>query len=82
MAHSIYSTLTASITELKRNPIGTVAEGEGFPVAILNRNEPAFYCIPAATYEAILDRLEDAELNDIADQRKHQGEIKVATDEL
>lgn len=82
MAHSIYSTVTASITELKRNPIGTVAEGEGFPVAILNRNEPAFYCIPAATFEAILDRLEDTELNDIADQRKHQAEIKVTVDEL
>jgi len=82
MAHSIFSTVTASITELKRNPMGTVAEGEGFAVAILNRNEPAFYCIPAATYEAILDRLEDAELNNIADQRKDQTEIKVTVDEL
>ncbi|VWB47914.1 type II toxin-antitoxin system Phd/YefM family antitoxin [Burkholderia metallica] len=27
--------------------MGTVAAGEGFPVAILNHNEPAFYCIPA-----------------------------------
>lgn len=82
MARSIFSTVTASITELKRNPMGTVAAGEGFAVAILNRNEPAFYCLPAATYESILERLEDAELNNIADQRKNQVEIKVTVDEL
>lgn len=57
------ATTTASISELKRNPMGTVAAGEGFPVVILNRNEPAFYCIPAQTFEGLLDRLEDAELN-------------------
>lgn len=82
MARSIFSTVTASITELKRNPMGTVAAGEGFAVAILNRNEPAFYCIPAATYESILDRLEDVELNNIADQRMNQSEIKVTLDDI
>jgi len=82
MAHLIFSTTTASISELKRNPMGTVAAGEGFPVAILNRNTPAFYCIPADTYEALLDRLEDAELNAIADARASQDEIRVTLDEL
>lgn len=82
MAHSIFSTTTASISELKRNPMGTVAAGEGFPVAILNRNEPAFYCIPAKTFEAMLDRLEDAELNAIADARAAQEEVVVTLDEL
>ena len=48
MAHQILSETAASISELKRDPMGTVAAGEGFPVAILNRNEPAFYCVPAA----------------------------------
>ena len=49
--------------------MGTVAAGEGFPVAILNRNEPAFYCVPAHAYEALMDRLEDLELNALADAR-------------
>jgi len=31
-------------------------------VAILNRNEPAFYCVPAKAYEAMLERIEDLEL--------------------
>lgn len=82
MTHIILSQTTASISELKRNPMGTVAAGEGFPVAILNRNEPAFYCIPAKTYEALLDRIEDLELNRIADDRSDQAEIEVTLDEL
>jgi len=82
MAHQILATTTASVSELKRNPMGTVAAGEGFPVAILNRNEPAFYCVPAKAYEAMLDRLEDLELNAIADAREGQAVHKVTLDDL
>lgn len=82
MATQILTQTAASISELKRNPMGTVAAGEGFPVAILNRNEPAFYCVPAKAYAALLERLEDAELNAIADSRKGQRVVKVKLDEL
>jgi len=82
MAHQILATTTASVSELKRNPMGTVAAGEGFPVAILNRNEPVFYCVPAEAYEEMLDRLEDLELNTIADAREGQPVRKVTLDEL
>jgi antitoxin StbD len=82
MASHIYAATTASVSELKRNPMGTVASGEGFPVAILNHNEPAFYCVPAKAYEAMLERLEDLELNGIADARAGQAIIKVRLDEL
>lgn len=82
MAHRILAATTASISELKRNPKGTVAAGEGFPVAILNRNEPAFYCVPAKAYEVMLERLEDLELNAIADARQGQTVRKVSLDDL
>lgn len=82
MAHQILSDTAASISELKRNPMGTVAAGDGFPVAILNRNEPAFYCIPAKTFEAMMERLEDLELNAIANTRAGEKSIKVSLDEL
>ncbi len=82
MANTILAETTASVSELKKNPMGTVAAGEGFPVAILNHNEPAFYCIPAKAYEALMDKLEDIELNAIADARKDQPEIAVTLDEL
>ena len=82
MAHQILSDTAASILELKRNPMGTVAAGDGFPVAILNRNEPAFYCIPAKTFEAMMERLEDLELNAIANARADEKRIKVSLDAL
>ena len=84
MANIILAETTASVSELKKNPMGTVAAGEGFPVAILNRNEPAFYCVPAAAWEALLDRLEDLELNALADARLHDGQaiVKVTLDDL
>lgn len=82
MPHHILATTTASISELKKNPMATVAAGEGFPVAVLNRNEPAFYCIPAAVYEELLEKLEDAELYRIADERRDQPEISVSLDDL
>lgn len=82
MPHHILAETTASISELKKNPMGTVAAGEGFPVAILNRNAPAFYCVPAKVYEAMMDRLDDIELNGIADARASQRVVKVKLDEL
>ena len=82
MAHQIYAAMSASVSELKKNPMGTVAAGEGFPIAILNRNEPAFYCVPAKAYEAMLERLEDLELNALADMREGQIIHKVSLNDL
>lgn len=82
MPHAIHATTCASVSELKRNPMGTVAAGDGSPVAILNRNEPAFYCIPAAAYDALLERLENLELNAVADARVGEPMRKISLDEL
>ncbi|MCF1370266.1 type II toxin-antitoxin system Phd/YefM family antitoxin [Burkholderia cenocepacia] len=82
MPHTILASVTASVSELKRNPMGTVAAGEGFPVAILNRNEPAFYCIPAKTWEAMVERLEDTDDNAMADSRAREKVVKVNLNDL
>jgi len=82
MSNLILSETTASVSELKKNPMGTVAAGEGFAVAILNRNATAFYCVPAKAYEALMDRIEDLELNAIANSRANQSVTKVTLDEL
>jgi antitoxin StbD len=78
----ILTTTSASVTELKKDPMNTVAAGEGFPVAILNRNEPVFYCIPRKAYEVLMDKLEDLELNAIADARKGQKKVRVSINDL
>ena len=82
MTHMILTQTTASVSELKKNPMGTVASGEGFAVAILNRNAPAFYCVPARAYEALMERIEDMELNALADARQGQPVVKVALNDL
>jgi antitoxin StbD len=54
----------------------------GGPVAILNRNEPVFYVIPAKTFEHFFEILEDHELQAIGEARRDQAEIKVSLNEL
>ena len=82
MPNYVLAEITASVSELKKNPMGTIAAGEGSPIAILNRNKPAFYCIPTKAYEALLEKLENLELNALADTRREQLEIEVKLDDL
>jgi antitoxin StbD len=82
MTFPMLADTAASITELKKNPMGTVAAGMGGAVAILNRNEPAFYCVPAEAYEAMLEIIEDFELARIVEERKDGPFVKVSLDEL
>lgn len=80
--HTILAESTTSISELKKNPMAVVEQGDGFPIAVLNRNQPVFYCVPAQAYELLMDKLEDLELAQIIDERKNQPEIKVSLDDL
>lgn len=80
--NSILADSSASISELKKNPMATVSAGDGFPIAILNHNQPAFYCVPAETWELIFDRLEDVELANIANSRMGGEAVEVSLDEL
>ena len=82
MTHQIFSEVTASISELKKNPMAAVDSGEGFPIAVLNRNKPAFYCVPAEVYEAMLDRLDDQELVALVKERSAEPSIRVDLNEL
>ena len=55
MSYQSLAATTANITELRRNPMGTIKEGKGDAVAILYRNEPAFYCVPPELYAYYLE---------------------------
>lgn len=83
MNYQIQTNIAASITDLKRNPMGIVAEGDGNAVAILNRNEPAFYCVPLELYAYHRDLAEDAQLNAVAEEpMKNPGIVSVNPDDL
>ncbi len=80
--HTIYADSTINITELRRNPGLVIEEADNRPVAILNRNRPAAYLVPAEAFETIMEALEDAELREIVRQRRGGKTVKVSLDEL
>jgi len=82
MSYPVLTDIVASISELKTNPMKVVASGKGMPVAILNRNAPAFYCVPAAAYEAMMELIDDMALLEIVKQRQHEASIPVSLDDL
>ena len=82
MNHLIHSRFVASVSELKKNPMEVVNNGFGEAVAILNRNNPAFYCVPADMYERLMDLVEDRELVNLVEQVDTDETVKVSINEL
>lgn len=82
MLSSILSDASISISDLKKNPSAAIAAAGGFPVAVLNRNTPAAYLVPAKAWEELMDRLEDIELAELVRARAGQEEIEVSIDDL
>jgi len=82
MTARILTEAAASISELKANPMKVALSADGEAVAVLNHNEPAFYCVPAETYELLMDQMEDLELLAIARERKDEASVKVNLDDL
>ncbi len=71
--HQILTEQAASITDLKRNPMGVIRESENGVIAILNRNQPAFYCLTPEIFAYMQELIENAELVRIAEERKAEG---------
>jgi stability protein stbD (antitoxin) len=58
--HQILTQQAASITDLKRNPMGIAQASKQGAIAILNRNQPVFYCVTPELFE-YFKKLADAE---------------------
>lgn len=71
-----------SVSDLKKNPSAVFEKSEGAVVAVLNHNRIIGYMVPAATYEALLERLDDAELARIARDRAKEPSVRVALEDL
>lgn len=83
--HQVLTANVASITDLKRDPMGTVRTGasESGAIAILNRNEPAFYCVTPEQFQFFQELVEDLELSKIAAARQAEPDfIEVSLDDL
>lgn len=83
--HQILTETVASITDLKRDPMGVINTGasESGAIAILNRNQPAFYCVTPEMFAYFQELAEDLELGKIAQARRAEGDfVEVNLDDL
>ena len=71
-----------SISELKANPMNAIASAHGQAVAVLNRNQPAFYAVPVELYEQMIEMIDNAELAQTVKNRQKQASVKVSLDDL
>jgi len=78
----LYTNASVSISELKKNPTAVIEDADGFPVAVLNHNKPAAYLVPAAAFEAMMEKIDDIELAKLVKEREKERTIRVAPDEL
>lgn len=80
----VLADFSVSISELKRNPSSLISQASGSPIAVLNHNKPAAYLIPAETYEALVDMIEDYELSKVVEERRADKTqaIAVSLDDL
>lgn len=80
--HAIYARTTVSMTDLRRNPTGILEDAGDSPVAVLSHNKPTAYLLSARAYEALLERLDDAELAEVVKQRQGGRRVKVKLEDL
>jgi len=78
----LYANTSVSISELKKNPSAVIQKAEGFSVAVLNHNRPAAYLVPVATFEAMMDQLEDQVLARLVKERQAEKTVQVELDDL
>jgi antitoxin StbD len=79
---TIFSHITVSVTELKRNYANILKEADECPVAVLNHNRPEAYLLPAAHYERLMAYLEDLEDAKVVRERAAGPFVEVSPDEL
>lgn len=79
---TIFSNMTVSVTELKRNFAAIIKQADESPVAILNHNRPEAYLLPAAYYERLMSYLEDLEDARLVHERANGPFVEVGLDAL
>lgn len=82
MADPLYADVAVDLDTFKDNPSQMVMSGNGETIAVTIDGQPAFYCVPAAIFEKVMDQLEDHELNAIADTRQGSPATRMTVEEL
>lgn len=78
----IEAQVAVSVSDLKRSPSAVMENAGGETVAVLNHNRIMAYMVPAAAYEAMLERLDDLALVETVRARADETPLRVSLDEL
>ena len=81
---AIFTDITVSMSEFKKNPAAVLRQANSRPVAVLNHNKAAFYMVEPGLFQAMLDELSDQELYQkvVARMRERARAIEVDIDEV
>lgn len=66
---AVLAEMSIGITELKKNPSAVIRDAGTQTIVILHHNKPSAYLVPADTYEALMDVLDDLQLIPVVQQR-------------
>ncbi len=59
---TIFTDITVSMSEFKKNPASVLREANSRPVAVLNHNKAAFYMVEPQLFQAMVEELADQDL--------------------
>jgi antitoxin StbD len=85
---ALFAETSIGITDLKKNPSAVIRDAGQSPVVVLHHNKPSAYLVPAKTYEAMMDILDDLQLAPLVAERLAAWEadpdqaIEVSIEEL
>lgn len=85
---AVLAETSIGITELKKNPSAVIRDAGTETIVVLHHNKPSAYLVPASTYEALMDVLDDLQLIPVVQQRIASWQadpdsvIEVTRDEL
>ncbi len=77
---TIFSDLTVSMSEFKKNPAKVLRDAGTRPVAVLNHNEAAFYIVEPSLFAALMEDLADARITPLVKLRQAQREQAIEVD--
>lgn len=66
---AVFAETSIGITELKKNPSAVIRDAGADTVVILHHNKPSAYLVPARSYEALMEVLDDLQLLPVVRER-------------
>ena len=77
---TLFTDLTVSMSDFKKNPAKVLRDAGTQPVAVLNHNKAAFYMIEPTMFEALIEDLADAQITPLVKTRQAQRDQAIEVD--